>query len=125
MAKNKKKRNSRPQRSIATKRLYKFDSNRELTEGEKEMFGVAEEIAERVHYAGMAAAAAYFVKLDFDEIKQLCRPFDDEIRKDANDFFMKAFYEAYCNGFEEGSLLVDQQDNEETDKKITPTVCKR
>ena len=101
--------------SSTPKGLYKLEPvpGYILTEGEKEMYAIAEVIAEKIHYAGMTAAIAFFDKLDFEEFKELCRPFDDEIRPDAYAHFMKLFYEAYCNGYTEGDKIADQLFDEE------------
>lgn len=110
MSKGKRK---RPQQQ---KGLYKLNPapGHILTEGEKEMFAIAETLAEKIHYAGMAAAIAFFEKLDYSGFKKHCRPFGDSIRQDAYDHFMGLFYEAYCNGFESGRDIADQLFEEET-----------
>lgn len=127
MAKSKKKHNMKPRRSGTVGGMYKIHSDNELTAAEKEMFGEVEVIAEKVHYAGMAAALAFFDKLDFDEFKELFTLITEEtVEPDAYAALIKIFYEAYCNGYASGDKFADQMfEDELKDKKIMPSVCKR
>ncbi len=89
------------------KKKYKFSANREMTTGEREMFDLAEDMAEKIHYAGLMASIGYFEKLDFEGFKKACDPFGEEIKPEPYNFFMPLFYDAYCNGFKEGQLCGD------------------
>ena len=50
---------------------YRFgDDERELTAGEKEAYAMAGSIAEKIHRAGLAAAAAQFSRMTYKEFKR-------------------------------------------------------
>lgn len=97
-------------------KLYKFIGERELTPGEKEMYAIAEDCAEKIHYAGKAAAAALFNKMDYKEFKKAYRPLERGVKPEARHFFIKAFYAAYCNGYEEGEIETEQMFEKEAKK---------
>lgn len=128
MAKQKKKRRqSRQHKEIKAGNLYHFTADCELSEEEKEMFAEAEVIAEKVHYAGMAAAMAFIDRLDAEEFEALFMLLDkEEVQPEAYKWHIDTFYQAYCNGWQIGAKFADQMLEEDfRDKKITPSVGKR
>lgn len=95
-------------------KLYKFVGDRELTAGEKEMYELAENFAEKIHYAGLAAAVALFKKMTYKEFKKAYRPLaEGGVKPEALNFFQNAFYKAYCNGYEEGEEIAESLFDEE------------
>ena len=98
---------------------YRFgDDERELTAEEKEAYKMAGNIAEKIHYAGQAAAVALFSKMNYKEFKQAYK-LPEWVKPEEYYFFSKSFYQAYCWGYEEGEKE-RQFDKEERKKRIAP-----
>lgn len=94
---------------------YRFgDDERELTAEEKEAYKMAGNIAEKIHYAGQAAAVALFSKMTYKEFKQAYK-LPEWVKPEEYYFFSKSFYQAYCWGYEEGEK--EQQFDKEERKK--------
>ena len=94
---------------------YRFgDDERELTAEEKEAYKMAGNIAEKIHYAGQAAAVALFSKMTYKEFKQDYK-LPEWVKPEEYYFFSKSFYQAYCWGYEEGEK--EQQFDKEERKK--------
>ena len=86
---------------------YRFgDDERELT--------AEENIAEKIHYAGQAAAVALFSKMTYKEFKRAYK-LPEWVKPEEYYFFSKSFYQAYCWGYEEGEK--EQQFDKEERKK--------
>ena len=98
---------------------YRFgDDERELTAEEKEAYKMAGNIAEKIHYAGQAAAVALFSKMTYKEFKRAYK-LPEWVKPEEYYFFSKSFYQAYCWGYEEGEKE-QQFDKEERKKSIAP-----
>ena len=94
---------------------YRFgDDERELTAEEKEAYKMAGNIAEKIHYAGQAAAVALFSKMTYKEFKRAYK-LPEWVKPEEYYFFSKSFYQAYCWGYEEGEK--EQQFDKEERKK--------
>lgn len=94
---------------------YRFgDDERELTAEEKEAYKMAGNIAEKIHYAGQAAAVALFRKITYKEFKRAYK-LPEWVKPEEYYFFSKSFYQAYCWGYEEGEK--EQQFDKEERKK--------
>ena len=94
---------------------YRFgDDERELTAEEKEAYKMAGNIAEKIHYAGKAAAVALFSKMTYKEFKRAYK-LTEWVKPEEYYFFSKSFYQAYCWGYEEGEK--EQQFDKEERKK--------
>lgn len=94
---------------------YRFgDDERELTAEEKEAYKMAGNIAEKIHYAGQAAAVALFSKMTYKEFKRAYK-LSEWVKPEEYYFFSKSFYQAYCWGYEEGEK--EQQFDKEERKK--------
>lgn len=94
---------------------YRFgDNERELTAEEKEAYKMAGNIAEKIHYAGQAAAVALFSKMTYKEFKRAYK-LPEWVKPEEYYFFSKSFYQAYCWGYEEGEK--EQQFDKEERKK--------
>lgn len=94
---------------------YRFgDDERKLTAEEKEAYKMAGNIAEKIHYAGQAAAVALFSKMTYKEFKQAYK-LPEWVKPEEYYFFSKSFYQAYCWGYEEGEK--ERQFDKEERKK--------
>lgn len=101
---------------------YRFgDDERELTAGEKEAYAMAGSIAEKIHCAGLAAAAAQFSRMTYKEFKRAYR-LPEWVKPEEYYSFSKSFYQAYCWGYEEGEKMKEHQfdiGKEEKEKRLT------
>lgn len=101
---------------------YRFgDDERELTAGEKEAYAMAGRIAEKIHRAGLAAAAAQFSRMTYKEFKRAYK-LPEWVKPEEYYFFSKSFYQAYCWGYEEGEKTKECQfdtGKEEKEKRLT------
>ena len=101
---------------------YRFgDDERELTAGEKEAYAMAGSIAEKIHRAGLAAAAAQFSRMTYKEFKRAYK-LPEWVKPEEYYFFSKSFYQAYCWGYEEGEKIKERQfdkGKEEKEKRLT------
>ncbi len=101
---------------------YRFgDDERELTAGEKEAYAMAGSIAEKIHCAGLAAAAAQFSRMTYKEFKRAYK-LPEWVKPEEYYFFSKSFYQAYCWGYEEGEKIKEYQfdkGKEEKEKRLT------
>lgn len=101
---------------------YRFgDDERELTAGEKEAYAMAGSITEKIHRAGLAAAAALFSRMTYKEFKRAYK-LPEWVKPEEYYFFSKSFYQAYCWGYEEGEKLKEHQfdtGKEEKEKRLT------
>lgn len=105
----------REQRAKNKATSYRFgDDERELTAEEKEAYKMAGNIAEKIHYAGQAAAVALFSKMTYKEFKRAYK-LPEWVKPEEYYFFSKSFYQAYCWGYEEGEK--EQQFDKEERKK--------
>ena len=100
---------------------YRFgDDERELTAGEKEAYAMAGSITEKIHRAGLAAAAAQFSRMTYKEFKRAYK-LPEWVKPEEYYFFSKSFYQAYCWGYEEGEKAKEHQFDieEEKEKRLT------
>lgn len=101
---------------------YRFgDDERELTAGEKAAYAMAGSIAEKIHRAGLAAAAAQFSRMTYKEFKRAYK-LPEWVKPEGYYFFSKSFYQAYCWGYEEGEKMKEHQfdiGKEEKEKRLT------
>lgn len=96
---------------------YRFgDDERELTAGEKEAYAMAGSIAEKIHRAGLAAAAAQFSRMTYKEFKRAYK-LPEWVKPEEYYFFSKSFYQAYCWGYEEGEKMKEHQFNTGKEQK--------
>lgn len=96
---------------------YRFgDDERELTAGEKEAYAMAGRIAEKIHRAGLAAAAAQFSRMTYKEFKRAYK-LPEWVKPEEYYFFSKSFYQAYCWGYEEGEKIKEHQFDKEGEKE--------
>ena len=100
---------------------YRFgDDERELTAGEKEAYAMAGRIAEKIHRAGLAAAAQ-FGRMTYKEFKRAYK-LPEWVKPEEYYFFSKSFYQAYCWGYEEGEKMKEHQfdtGKEKKEKRLT------
>ena len=95
---------------------YRFgDDERELTAGEKEAYAMAGRIAEKIHRAGLAAAAQ-FGRMTYKEFKRAYK-LPEWVKPEEYYFFSKSFYQAYCWGYEEGEKMKEHQFDKEKEQK--------
>lgn len=82
---------------------------------------MAGRIAEKIHCAGLAAAAAQFSRMTYKEFKRAYR-LPEWVKPEEYYFFSKSFYQAYCWGYEEGEKMKEHQfdiGKEEKEKRLT------
>lgn len=81
---------------------YRFgDDERELTAEEKEAYKMAGNIAEKIHYAGQAAAVALFSKMTYKEFKRAYK-LPEWVKPEEYYFFQNHFTKRTAGGMKRG-----------------------